>query len=82
MKKWICEEACGFNLYAVYPEDSQRTLEEIISSSNCFDENVKSNSEILIEEFKGYFHILIDNRYSMDLVKKHLVICPTENITT
>lgn len=41
MKKWICEEACGFNLYAVYPEDSQRTLEEIISSFNCFDENVK-----------------------------------------
>lgn len=42
----------------------------------------KSNSEILIEEYKGCFHILIDNRYSMDLVKKHLVICPTENITT
>ncbi len=81
MKKWICEEACGFNIYAVYPEYPQRTLEEIISPPDRFDENVTLNSEILIEEYEGYFHILIDNRYSMDLVKKHLVICPTENIT-
>lgn len=81
MKKWICEETCGFNIYTVYPEDPQRTLEEIISPPDRFDENVTLNSEILIEEHEGYFHILIDNRYNMDLAKKILVCVQTENIT-
>lgn len=83
MKKWICYDLAGFYIYAVYPDNPKETLKEMISDSpnGFFDKTITSNSEILIQEYECYFHILIDNKYSMDLLKDRLIICPTENIT-
>ena len=77
MKKWICYDLGGFHICAVYPDNSKKTLEEIISDypNDFFDKSITLNSEILIQEHEYHFHILIDNKYSMDLLKDRLMIC-------
>jgi TPP-dependent trihydroxycyclohexane-1,2-dione (THcHDO) dehydratase len=74
LKKWICEDVCGFHLVAVYPEDPQKTLCEMVSDGNYGDETATLNSQISIQEDEGIFIILVDNRYEICVKKIKLVI--------
>ena len=63
-----------FHLVAVYPEDSQKTLCEMVSDGNYGDETVTLSSQISIQEDEGVFIILVDNRYEICVKKIKLVI--------
>ena len=61
-------------MVAVYPEDPQKTLCEMVSDGNYGDETVTLNSQISIQEDEGIFIILVDNRYEICVKKIKLVI--------
>lgn len=71
MKKRICE--VGFYLMAVYPEDPQRTLNELIEDGMKLDESITTNSTISIQEYKNCFDVLIDNKYHIGAIKERHV---------
>ena len=61
-------------MVAVYPEDPQKTLCEMVSDGNYGGETVTLNSQISIQEDEGIFIILVDNRYEICVKKIKLVI--------
>ena len=73
---WLCEPACGFEIYKIDTDNIQESLKDIYSSDCLINRyGITKDSKFSIIDNGYYFETFVDGKSAEDLVKKKVLRC-------